>query len=166
MVARTVYAVTDNRPVEELVSVLFDDLVRCETRLYNALDARLRERHGLVTSQFEFLRHLRDHPDTRVADLAATFAIGVGATSKGVDRLHGRGWVTRAPNTTDRRSFLLNLTASGTQLVEEAERTFTQRLHELTTPIGTTTAQLTPIAATLSLLRHALECDKVGTPTG
>ncbi|MEU8973310.1 hypothetical protein AB0D11_29310 [Streptomyces monashensis] len=36
--------------------------VRYETRLCNALDERLREQHGIVTSQFESLRHLREHP--------------------------------------------------------------------------------------------------------
>ena len=40
----------------------FSDLVRCETCLYNALNDGLRERHGIVTSQFEALRYLRDHP--------------------------------------------------------------------------------------------------------
>jgi MarR family multiple antibiotic resistance transcriptional regulator len=38
------------------VPSFFADLVRCETRLYNALNVRLRERHGIVTSQFESLR--------------------------------------------------------------------------------------------------------------
>ena len=86
----------------------FADLVRCETRLYNALNDCLRERHGIVTSQFEFLRHLRDHPGSRVADLAAEFAVGIGATSKGVDRLEKQGWVARQPNPSDRRSSLLS----------------------------------------------------------
>jgi hypothetical protein len=85
----------------------FADLVRCETRLYNALNDRLRERHGIVTSQFEFLRFLRDHPGSRVADLAAEFAIGIGATSKGIDRLEKQAWVIRRTNPSDRRSSLL-----------------------------------------------------------
>jgi MarR family multiple antibiotic resistance transcriptional regulator len=38
------------------LSGFFSDLVRCETRLYNALNDRLHERHGIVTSQFEALR--------------------------------------------------------------------------------------------------------------
>ncbi|MEK8171786.1 MarR family winged helix-turn-helix transcriptional regulator [Streptomyces sp. M19] len=69
----------------------FDDLVRCETRLYNALNDRLRAAHDIVTSQFEALRYLRDHPGSRVADLAAEFASGIGASSKSVDRLEKRG---------------------------------------------------------------------------
>src|SRR5947208_11404749 len=91
----------------------FADLVRCETRLYNALNDRLRERHGIVTSQFESLRHLRDHPGARVADLAAEFAAGIGAVSKGTDRLERNGWVARRPNPADRRSSLLVLTEAG-----------------------------------------------------
>lgn len=78
------YAVA-SKASDETVSLpgFFADLVRCETRLYNALSDRLRERHGIVMSQFEFLRCLRDRPGSRVADLAAEFAIGIGATSKG-----------------------------------------------------------------------------------
>src|SRR6476660_5399833 len=99
----------------------FADLVRCETRLYNALNDRLRERHGIVTSQFEFLRHLRDHPGSRVADLALEFAVGIGATSTGVDRLEKLGWIVRQPNPSARRSSLLALTDDGLNLVDAAE---------------------------------------------
>ncbi|MCZ1008047.1 MarR family transcriptional regulator [Streptomyces lydicus] len=85
---------------------LFADLVRCETRLYNALNDRLRERHGIVTWQFEFLRFLRDRPGSRVADLSAEFAIGIGATSKGIDRLEKKAWVIRRTNLSELRSAL------------------------------------------------------------
>ena len=40
--------------------------------------------HGVVASQFELLRYLRDHPRSRVADIATNFAAGIGAISKGV----------------------------------------------------------------------------------
>ncbi|MFE9453047.1 MarR family winged helix-turn-helix transcriptional regulator [Streptomyces sp. NPDC006739] len=144
---------------------LFADLVRCETRLYNALNDRLRERHGIVTSQFEFLRHLRDHPGARVADLAAEFAIGVGATSKGIDRLEKQGHVVRQPNPSDRRSSLLALTEEGAELVDAAETTFAERLAEL---IGGTLqpSQMAATAQALSQLRCTLEHDEIGTPTG
>ncbi|WP_346054204.1 MarR family transcriptional regulator [Amycolatopsis dongchuanensis] len=144
---------------------LFADLVRCETRLYNALNDRLRERHGIVTSQYEFLRYLREHPGARVAELAAEFVIGIGATSKGMDRLEQRGWIARQPNPADRRSSLLVLTDEGAQLAEAAERTVTDRLSEL---LGgpLTGAQLSAAARALSLLRAALERDRIGTPTG
>ncbi|ETK32726.1 MarR family winged helix-turn-helix transcriptional regulator [Microbispora sp. ATCC PTA-5024] len=144
---------------------LFADLVRCETRLYNALNDRLRERHGIVASQFEFLRHLRDHPGSRVADLAAEFAVGIGATSKGVDRLERQGWVLRQPNPSDRRSSLLALTGEGSTLVDAAEATFAERLTEL---IGDTLggSAMPAVAQALSRLRSLLERDQIGMPTG
>jgi MarR family transcriptional regulator, multiple antibiotic resistance protein MarR len=144
---------------------LFADLVRCETRLYNALNDRLRAQHGIATSQFEFLRYLRHHPGARVADLAAEFAIGVGATSKGIDRLEQLGWVARRPNPGDRRSSLLDLTGAGEALVDAAETTFRTGLADL---LGGTVepAALRTLAQTFAGLRAALERDQVGTPTG
>ncbi|MGF6884739.1 MarR family multiple antibiotic resistance transcriptional regulator [Nocardia sp. GAS34] len=144
---------------------LFSDLVRCETRLYNALTDRLREQHGIVTSQFESLRFLRDHPGARVADLASEFAVGVGAMSKGVDRLEKQGWVARQANPADRRSSLLALTDDGGRLVEAAEQTFTQQLTEL---LGNSVSDssLSVVAQVFSQLRVALERDRIGLPAG
>jgi DNA-binding MarR family transcriptional regulator len=143
----------------------FADLVRCETRLYNALNDRLRERHGLVTSQFELLRHLREHPGARVADLAAEFAIGIGATSKSADRAEKQGWVVRKPNPADRRSSLLALTDAGARLVEEAETTFAETLAELVGgPLGA--GATADAAKALALLRSTLEAGQIGAPAG
>ncbi len=143
----------------------FADLVRCETRLYNALNDRLRERHGIVTSQFEFLCFLRDHPGSRVADLAAEFAIGIGATSKGIDRLEKQTWVIRRTNPSDRRSSLLDLTDDGLRLVGAAEETFNETLTELTTGTLDGPSGLAAVQA-LSALRSVLERDRIGLPTG
>ncbi|MVU83913.1 MarR family transcriptional regulator [Nocardia sp. ET3-3] len=144
---------------------LFADLVRCETRLYNALNESLRERHGIVTSQFEALRFLRDHPGARVADLANEFAAGVGAMSKGVDRLEKSGWVERQANPADRRSSLLVLTGEGVRLVEAAERTFTRQLTEMLGN-GIPDSSLSVVAQVFSQLRGTLERDRVGLPAG
>ena len=143
----------------------FADVVRCETRLYNALSDRLRERHGIVMSQFECLRHLRDHPGSRVADLAAEFAIGIGATSKGIDRLERRGWVVRQPNPSDRRSSLLALTKEGAELADAAESTAGERMTELLAglPGG---APAPALVQAFAQLRTALEHDGTGMPTG
>lgn len=165
MASSTLYAVAyKSTGVADLQS-FFADLVRCETRLYNALNDRLRERHGIVTSQFEFLRFLRQHPGSRVADLAAEFAIGVGATSKGADRLEKQGWIVRQTNPADRRSSLLTLTHDGSQLLDAAETTFAAGLSELVE--GALDQSMTAAAArALRQLRSALERDQVGTPTG
>jgi DNA-binding MarR family transcriptional regulator len=147
------------------LQAFFDDLVRCETRLYNAANDRLRARHGIATAQFEFLRHIRDHPGSRVADLAVAFAIGIGATSKGLDRLEKHGWIVRQPNPSDRRSSLLALTSGGLELTDAAEHTFTGLLAELIADNLDANA-ISVTAHALSDLRDALEQDQIGTPTG
>ncbi|OIQ85939.1 multiple antibiotic resistance protein MarR [mine drainage metagenome] len=151
--------------VNEGLASFFDDLVRCETRLYNAVGERLRAEHGIIASQFEFLRYLRDHPGSRVADIATTFAAGIGAISKMTDRLEARGWATRLPNPADRRSSLISLTTSGAALVAEAERTFHDHLDELIAPV-ISADQVDAAGATLAALRRALELACVGVPVG
>ncbi|WP_406458443.1 MarR family transcriptional regulator [Streptomyces sp. NBC_01622] len=100
-----------------------------------------------------------------MADLATEFAIGIGATSKTVDRLEKQGWAVRQPNPSDRRSSLLALTDDGLQLVDAAEGTFTERLAELTADALKASA-MTAAAQALSELRSVLERDQIGTPTG
>jgi MarR family multiple antibiotic resistance transcriptional regulator len=149
---------------EELTS-FFDDLVRCETRLYNSIGERLRAEHDIGTSQFELLRHLRDHPQSRVADIATTFAIGIGAVSKMTDRLERQGWAGRTPNPADRRSSLISLTAAGAVLVAQAERTFAAQLAELISPV-VDASRLETVAATFAELRASLERSRIGLPIG
>ena len=152
----------DDRPD---LRAFFEDLVRAETRLYNALNDRLRERHGIVTSQFEFLRFVHEHPGARVADLATAFAVGIGAMSKGADRLERQGWIARQPNPADRRSSLLVLTEDGARLLDAAQQSFDERLAELLGPVRDSGAS--PAAAQLlAQLRTALEQAGVGLPVG
>ncbi|SFW72079.1 MarR family winged helix-turn-helix transcriptional regulator [Amycolatopsis australiensis] len=144
---------------------LFDHLVRCETRLYNALGERLKAEHGIVASQFEFLSYVERHPRCRVADIATTFAIGIGATSKGIDRLEARGWVRRVPHPADRRSSLIELTSAGRNLVTAAERTFREQLETLLAP-AITEEQAGALVPVFAALRQALEQRNAGLPTG
>ncbi|AYF73841.1 MarR family transcriptional regulator [Nocardia yunnanensis] len=152
----------DKRAAVTALPALFADLVRCETRLYNALNDRLREQHGLTTAQYEILRYLHDHPEARVADLATEFAAGVGAISKGIDRMENLGWVERRPNPTDRRSSLLALSHNGSDLFDAAQKTFTTRLTELLADLPA----LTTVARTLAHLRTTLEDRRIGLPAG
>jgi DNA-binding MarR family transcriptional regulator len=144
----------------------FDDLVRSETRVYNALNDRLRERHGIVTSQYEFLRFVREHPGARVADLATRFAVGIGAMSKGADRLERQGWIARRPNPADRRSSLLVLTKEGERLLAAAEASFDERLAELLGLALADDGALRTAAQVLARLRAALEEAAIGQPVG
>lgn len=156
---------TKSDPAGSVNARFFSDLVRCETRLYNAFNDELRAAHGIVTSQFEFLRYLRDRSGSRVADLAAEFAVGVGAVSKSIDRLEKRGLVTRQPNPDDRRSAVLVLTGEGRALIDAADATFETRLGQILTAAATP-EQMTAAAHVLTALRGVLERENLGTPTG
>ncbi|MFE9566288.1 MarR family winged helix-turn-helix transcriptional regulator [Streptomyces sp. NPDC006487] len=144
---------------------VFTDLVRYETRLYNALGERLRGAHGLTLGQYEFLHIIEGRDGCRVNDLAEDAAITVGATSKAVDRLEAAGWVLRRPNPSNRRSSLLELTPEGTELLAAATPTFEDGLRTwLAEPL--TAGSLEQLTSTLALLRGTLEDASTGMPAG
>jgi MarR family multiple antibiotic resistance transcriptional regulator len=144
---------------------MFTDLVRVETRLYNAVTDRVRAAAGISAGHFEFLRYVRDHADARVADLATAFAIGTGATSKIVDRLEKESWLTRHPNPTNRRSSLLTLTASGESAVRQAEPAWTAAIEEHLHGFASHD-EIAVVARVLQTLRSNLESRRVGVPAG
>jgi len=150
--------------VSDLIDV-FADLVRYETRLYNALGKRLRAEHGLTTAQFEFLRIIGGRDRCRVNDLAHEIAITVGATSKAVDRLEAAGWVLRRPNPDNRRSSFIVLTTQGRQLLDAAAATFRNELRTwLADPLPA--PSLEHLASTVAVLRQTMEEAQAGMPTG
>jgi DNA-binding MarR family transcriptional regulator len=150
--------------VTDLTGV-FADLVRYETRLYNVLGERLRAEHGIVLSQFEFLRLIDGRPGCRVQDIAQEFAITVGATSKGVDRLEKAGWVNRRPNPANRRSSLIALTSEGRKLLTAATPTFEDGLRRwLSGPLSG--RALDQLATAVATLRRNMEQAQAGVPTG
>ena len=125
----------------------------------------MRAEAGVGAGHFELLRYVRDHPDARVADLASAFAIGVGTTSKIVDRLEKEGWVERRPNPANRRSSLLALTPTGDSVVCRAEPAWQTAIQEI---LGgsVTPAELAALSLTLDALRSDLERRHLGLPTG
>jgi MarR family transcriptional regulator, multiple antibiotic resistance protein MarR len=152
---------------ESLVGLdtVFTDLVRVETRLYNAVEQRVRATAGVAAGHFELLRYVRDHPDARVADLASAFAIGVGTTSKIVDRLEKQDWVERRPNPANRRSSLLALTSAGETAVSQAEPAWQAAIQEIL-GAAVTSDELTALSLVLDALRSDLERRNLGLPTG
>ena len=103
---------------------LLIDLVRVETRLYNTVDARLKDAGGLTLPQLELLTVIRDVPGCRVLDVSRSISITVGAASKAVDRLEDQGWCRRSVDLADRRSSVLSLTAAGSTAVDRATPVF------------------------------------------
>jgi DNA-binding MarR family transcriptional regulator len=140
---------------------LFSDLVRAETRLYNAIDERLRSEHGISLGQFELLTVISGRPDCRVLDIVREVAITVGAASKAVDRLEAAGWCRRRVNQDDRRSSLLSVTPAGTRILDRARPTFEAELAERFAGAGSDRA-LTQTASVLAGLRASLEQHQLG----
>ncbi|GGL91439.1 transcriptional regulator [Streptomyces fumigatiscleroticus] len=137
------------------VTQLFIDLVRVETRLYNAVNSRLRDEHGLALGQFEIMEIIDRVPGCRVLDIVREVAITVGAASKAVDRLEAAGWCVRGAHPHDRRSSVLALTPRGAELLARCRPVVERELAALTAAVPA--GELARTAATLAALRATLE---------
>jgi DNA-binding MarR family transcriptional regulator len=107
---------------------LFSDLVRFETELWNAVDARLRAQHDLPLHRFEPMQIIERTQECRVYDIADALSITTGGVSKIVDSIESAGHATRRPNPDDRRSSIIELTPSGKRLLANATTTFEAEL--------------------------------------
>jgi DNA-binding MarR family transcriptional regulator len=110
------------------LKVLFSELVRLETDLWNGVDARLRSDHDLQLTWFEPMQVMAKHPPCRVYDIKEELSITVGGASKLVDRIETAGLCRRRPNRDDGRSQLIELTPAGRRLLVMATRTFEDEL--------------------------------------
>ncbi|MFF0217345.1 MarR family winged helix-turn-helix transcriptional regulator [Streptomyces vinaceus] len=142
------------------ITSIFTDLVRVETRLYNAVNARLQAEQGLSLGQFEFLEIIDRVPGCRVLDIVGEVAITVGAVSKAVDRLVAAGWCLRVAHPQDRRSSVLRLTSEGETLLSASRPVVEDELASLTATVPPD--DLARIAPTLAALRATLEAGSVG----
>src|SRR6516225_5736882 len=105
--------VSDLRP-------LFNDVIRFEIELWNAVDARLKSELDLPLTHYEPMSVMDRLPGCRVYDIAHELGITTGGTSKLVDRIEAIGYCRRLPNPADRRSSLLELTPEGRRMLAEA----------------------------------------------
>lgn len=133
---------------------LFDDVIRTEVLLWNAVDARLRAACQLGAGSLDALRVIDRTPDCRVQELADTLGITVGGASQAVDRLERRGLCERRPNPKNRRSSVLVLTAEGNATLDTALTIFDA---ELQARFGVLSeARLTALGSALRTLRASL----------
>lgn len=133
---------------------LFHDLIRFEIELWDAVDTRLKNEHGLPLTHFEPMWVIARQPGCRVYDIASELGITTGGTSKLVDRIEASGYCRRLPNPADRRSSLLELTPVGERILAAAGATFDDELQRW---LGAALPERTlrQFAATLSRLRAA-----------
>ena len=111
------------------ISQFFTDLVRFETRLWNAVESRLAADCGLTIGRYDVLRVLGASSPCRVNDIAEELEITWGGTSKLVDRLEAAALCTRRPNPDDGRSSLIELTPSGKRMLKKARNVVESELH-------------------------------------
>ena len=133
---------------------VFNDLIRFEIELWNAVDTRLKREFDLPMAHFEPMSVMDRLPKCRVYDIATELGITTGGTSKLVDRIEASGYCRRLPNPDDRRSSLLELTPQGRRLYAEAGQAFDD---ELQRRLGAAVPERTlrQFAATLARLRAA-----------
>ena len=133
---------------------LFNDLIRFEIELWNAVDSRLKSEFNLPLTHFEPMSVMDRLPGCRVYDIATELGITTGGTSKLVDRIEASGYCRRLPNPADRRSSLLELTPEGRRILTEAGEAFDDELQRW---LGATVPERTlrQFASTLARLRAA-----------
>jgi DNA-binding MarR family transcriptional regulator len=133
---------------------VYDDLIRFETDLWNGVDARLQRECAVSLATFNALLVIQATPQCRVWDLARAVSITVGGASQAVDRLEARGLSVRTPNPADRRSSIVELTPSGSDLLQEAGSVFDEELRTWLDG-GLTKNELVGFAEALRRLRAA-----------
>jgi DNA-binding MarR family transcriptional regulator len=135
---------------------VFDDLVRFETMLWNALDRSLQRKCDLSLGSLNTMMVIASTADCRVYDIASSLAITVGGASQAVDRLETTGWCQRQPNPTDRRSSIIALTGHGQQRLAAGSAVFDAELvTRLREPLSA--SALTQLGRALGALRRTAE---------
>ena len=147
------------------LKLLYDNLIRYEIALWNAIDSALRAKCDIPLTSFEILRFVAERGGCRVQDMAKEFSITVGGTSKVVDRIEAAGYCTRRANPNDRRSSIIELTASGRQVLKRANTVFERELERrIGAVLDNDTAET--LTATLGTLRSAGQALDDSTSTG
>jgi DNA-binding MarR family transcriptional regulator len=131
---------------------LFNDLVRLEVELWDAVERRLRDEGRVGLGSFQTLDVIARVPDCRVGDVVRELSITVGGASKAVDRVEAAGLCARRPHPGDRRSSVIVLTAKGARARAAAEAVVVSELEQRIGAVLSTTAQA-QLARTVARLR-------------
>ena len=157
-------ATREVRAVVSDLRQLFNDLIRFEIELWNAVDGRLKSEFELPLTHFEPMSVIDRLSGCRVYDIASELGVTTGGASKLVDRIEAGGYCRRLPNPADRRSSLLELTPAGRRLLTKAGTAFDEELQRwLGAPVPERT--LRQFAGTLARLRtagHRLAMEETG----
>ena len=91
-------------------------------RCVRAVAAQAYSSFEVGSAQAKFLRHIGRHSRISQADLARATDTAPTLTGRALETLVARGWVRRKRSETDRRQYVLELTASGQRTRERVEQ--------------------------------------------
>ena len=131
---------------------IFNDLIRLETEVWDAVERRLRTEFQLPLSWFEPMQVIRRVERCRASDIARELSITEGGTSKLVARIEAAGYCEREADPDDRRASFISLTAAGEQVLQAASLSYADEL-ELCFHRTVPDAELRQFASTLAMLQ-------------
>lgn len=89
-------------------------LLSCSAQVEQEIRTRLRQRFDTTLPRFDYLAQLERHPEGLRMNVLSRYLMVTGGNVTGLtDQLVGEGWVQRAPDSSDRRSMIVKLTAAG-----------------------------------------------------
>ena len=92
---------------------------RLATALSRALAAQYEQRYDISVAEWRVLVHLTQQTEISVRDIFTRVDLDRARVTRAVQRLAGRGYVSKIVNQDDRRLVKLALTTSGTALASE-----------------------------------------------
>jgi DNA-binding MarR family transcriptional regulator len=94
-------------------------LLACSTQIETEIRRRLRGRFGMTLPRFDYLAQLYRHPEGLRMNVLSRYLMVTGGNVTGLtDELVKDGLVVREDDPSDRRSFRVNLTATGRRAFE------------------------------------------------
>jgi DNA-binding MarR family transcriptional regulator len=123
----------DRTHVERLTpgeEALWQSMIRIVKLLPRQLDSDLRRGANVTITEYDALRRLSQAPDRqlRMSKLAVAVGLSASRTTRLVETLQARGFVTKITSSTDARGGLARLTFSGSAKVASAWPTYVESL--------------------------------------
>jgi DNA-binding MarR family transcriptional regulator len=122
------------QPTDHGATKLWLRLLSCSTQIEQEIRTRLRQRFGTTLPRFDYLAQLERHPEGLRMNALSRYLMVTGGNVTGLtDQLVAEGWVQRAPDSFDRRSMIVKLTAAGRKqfllMAEAHEAWLVEMLH-------------------------------------
>jgi DNA-binding MarR family transcriptional regulator len=133
-------------------------------RLYRQLAQASGDDLNLTYAQLSALARTQEHGPLRIGELAAHEQVAAPSLTRTVAPLVAAGLVTRQPDPSDGRSWLVSITPEGAQLLGRIRRTRSELLARRMA--GLDAAQLDALLAALPALEQLLTDPQADPPSG